>query len=81
MLKCENCGLRIADYKTSIHCLTCDKWWCDDCWYDFNDEGFPIDIGEPRRGRCFESPRGADGEFTPDFACDCCEYGYVETRE
>ena len=62
---CVGCSKEFSVDSESIHCKKCDRWYCCDCWVEYNDQWFCS----------FLCKRGPNGEMAPDNACDECEYG------
>ena len=71
-MKCSECKNNFIPSSSTIHCLRCNRWFCENCWIDFNDEGWPDT--ETHGNRFYKCPQGTHGEFlTSD--CEPCEYG------
>lgn len=78
-LYCFSCKKHIINKNTSIHCCKCNKFYCENCHSEFNDENFPTNDPKKLVNRfwfyynkyCYENGPFC---FTHDF-CDECNYG------
>ena len=54
--------------NNTIHCKKCDRWFCDRCWSDWNDEGNPSMMTTDRFVNHYEEEN-----------CDYCVSSYEST--
>ncbi len=74
--KCSSCKNCIIDTRGSVHCLSCNRRYCNDsnCLFDFCDESYPCDSDQLSRG--WKCERDSNGVFIVpiDIGCDNCNY-------
>lgn len=62
----EHCDSCYSD-KVNLTCQNCNRWYCNNCWSDYDDMGI-------------SSLKSEKGYYYADVNCDACTYGCKDCR-
>lgn len=68
---CSSCRCEFIVNENTIYCKKCKRWFCENCWISYCDEGFP---STEDSAFFFKCEQGEYGQFLVN-ECDPCQWG------